>query len=63
LVLLPLLETGALPRLVPPLVHVLGGEDCGPKTVKVTVPPAPAAAPERTAFREPGAISVPTTLD
>jgi hypothetical protein len=44
-VLLPLTVT-AVPIWVPPLVHTLGAVACGPNTLKVTVPPAPLAAPD-----------------
>jgi hypothetical protein len=32
-------DTVAVPTWVPPEVHEPGGEDCGPKTLKVIVPP------------------------
>ena len=44
---MPLPETVAVPTVVPPLVQVLGALAWGPKTVNVTVPVAPAVAPER----------------
>ena len=30
--------TVAVPTVVPPVVQVVGADDCGPKTVKVIVP-------------------------
>ena len=38
--------------MVPPLVHVLGALACGPKTLKVIVPPAPLPAPDSAAAIE-----------
>ncbi len=51
--------TGAVPTVVPPLVHVLGALAWGPKTLKVTVPPAPLTAPDSVELIEPAAIAVP----
>jgi hypothetical protein len=51
-------ETLAVPTVVPPDVHDAGGEECGPKTMKVTVPVGadpPASVDE---IEAPG-ISVP----
>jgi hypothetical protein len=56
-----LLETVAVAKLVPPLVHELGAVDCGPKTLNVIVPPPPAVAPERPAATVSGVTAVPTT--
>jgi hypothetical protein len=53
-------ETVAVPTVVPPLVQSVGGEDCGPNTVKVIVPEAPLVAPDRVALIELAAIAVPT---
>jgi hypothetical protein len=39
----PLTATG-VPSCVPPVVQLLGGLACGPNTVNVIVPPAPAVA-------------------
>ena len=44
---MPLPDTVAVPTVVPPLVQVLGALDCGPKTLNVIVPLAPAPPPER----------------
>ena len=33
-------DTDAVPTVVPPVVQVVGAEDCGPKTLKVIVPEA-----------------------
>jgi hypothetical protein len=54
----PLPDTVAVPTGVPPLVQSLGGEDCGPNTVKVIVPEAPLVAPDRVALIELVAIAV-----
>jgi hypothetical protein len=48
-----------VPTVVPPLVQVVGALACGPKTVNVTVPPAPLVAPLSVALIEPVAIAVP----
>ena len=53
-------DTVAVPTVVPPLVQLVGAVDCGPKTVKVTVPVAPAVAPERAPPIELAEIAVPT---
>jgi hypothetical protein len=55
----PLPETVAVPTVVPPLVQVLGAVVCGPKTVNVIVPPAPAVAPDRVELIELAAITEP----
>ena len=34
----PLPETVAVPTVVPPVEQLVGAEDCGPKTLKVTAP-------------------------
>jgi hypothetical protein len=51
--------TDIVPTVVPPLVQLLGGVGCGPKTVKVIVPLAPPVAPVRTELIAPGPIDVP----
>ena len=56
---MPLPETVAVPTVVPPLVQVLGAVAWGPKTLKVTVPVAPAVALDRVELIEPAAIAVP----
>jgi hypothetical protein len=53
-------ETVAVPTVVPPLVHVAGAVAWGPNTVNVTVPVAPAVAPESAELTEPVEIAVPT---
>jgi hypothetical protein len=58
-VLLPL--TVAVPIVVPPLVQVVGALACGPYTVYVIVPVAPAVAPDSTELIELAAIAVPAT--
>jgi hypothetical protein len=55
----PLPDTVAVPTVVPPLVQLLGGEDCGPKTVNPIVPLALLVAPDRLALIELAAIAVP----
>ena len=45
--------------MVPPLVQVDGGDDCGPNTVKVIVPVAPLPAPDSEALIELAPIAVP----
>ena len=53
-------ETVAVPNEVPPVVQVVGAEDCGPKTLKVTVPEALAPdAAERTELIELVAMAAP----
>jgi hypothetical protein len=51
-------EVVSLPRLVPPLVQVVGALACGPKTVNVTAPVAP-ELPVSVAVIELVAIVVP----
>jgi hypothetical protein len=52
-------ETGAAPRVRPPVLQVAGGLSCGPKTSKVTVPVGD-APPEMVATSSEGAMAVPT---
>jgi hypothetical protein len=47
----------AVPTVVPPLVQVVGAAACGPKTVKVIVPVAPAVAPDTVELIEPAEIA------
>ena len=54
-----MLDTAAVPTVVPPLLQSLGGEDCGPNTLKVIVPPAPLVAPDRMPLIDPAAVTVP----
>ena len=58
--MLPLTEL--VPTVVPPVVQMVGAVGWGPKTVKVTVPPAlePEVEP-RTAEMEEAAMVVPST--
>jgi hypothetical protein len=61
-VLLP--ETVAVPTGAPPLVQLVGAEDCGPKTVTVIVPVE--FEPEDPVSTEPieaGAMAVPIEPD
>ena len=51
-------ETVAVPTVVPPLVHVEGALDCGPKTLKVIVPLAPVPAPDSAELIELEAMAV-----
>ena len=52
-------DTVALPTVVPPVVHPVGGTDSGPKTLKVTVPVAlEPDVPERVDPIEPDEIAV-----
>jgi hypothetical protein len=60
-VALPL--TAAVPAVVPPLEHVVGAEACGPNTLKVTVPPAPAVAPDSAELIDVAAMAVPAVPD
>jgi hypothetical protein len=57
---LPLTETGE-PTCVPPVVQLVGAAACGPNTVKVIVPPAPLAAPDRVELIELAEIGEPAT--
>ena len=55
-------DTLVVPTVVPPEVHELGAEDCGPKTVKVTTP-AGADPPDRVADTAEDGIVVPAVPD
>jgi hypothetical protein len=52
-------DTVAVPTVVPPLVHVVGAEDCGPNTLKVIVPVAPLVAPDKVEAIELAPIATP----
>ena len=54
----PLPLTGAPPTIVPPVVHVVGADDCGPNTVIVISPPAPLTAPDSVALISFAGIAV-----
>jgi hypothetical protein len=49
----------ALPRVVPPVVQVVGALACGPKTLKVTPLVDVVAEPESVALNEPAEIALP----
>ena len=51
--------TVAVPTVVPPLVQVAGAEACGPNTLKVIVPVAPAVAPDNAEPIDDAASAVP----
>jgi hypothetical protein len=51
-------DTIAVPTVVPALVQSVGGEDCGPNTVKVIVPDGP-APPDNDAATDDAAIADP----
>jgi hypothetical protein len=51
--------TVAVPTVVPPLVHVDGAVVWGPNTLKVTVPVAPAVAPDKVELTDDAATAVP----
>jgi hypothetical protein len=55
----PFPDTVAVPTVVPPLAHDVGAVACGPKTVNVTVPVAPAVPPESVAEIDEAPIAVP----
>ena len=55
---MPLPDTVAVPTVVPPVTHVTGAVDCGPKTLNVIVPVAPLVAPESAEEIELLAIAV-----
>jgi hypothetical protein len=52
-------DTVAVPTVVPPLVHVDGAVAWGPNTLNVTVPVAPAVAPDNVELTDEAAIAVP----
>ncbi len=58
----PLADTLAVPTVVPPLVQSLGGEDCGPNTSKVIVPPGE-EPPDNTPETDDAEIALPAVPD
>jgi len=55
----PLPATVAVPTAVPPLVHVLGADACGPNTLKLTAPVAVDVPPDSAPPIDDAGIATP----